>query len=258
MPLALTPKSVVRVARRPSRATAARRRARPARSGPRCSANTARPRRASRMSTSSERELRESVRQALGDRPRGGARPEEARAHVVLEADHAVARLHEVLDGLGADQAARAGDDRLLPCLLSKQGGPDGALVLARSSRGCRPGSRARRAAAASPCARTAARSRTGRSARRRDAPRPSQPRPGCCRSARGRARWSRAATGSPRGRRRRWRSRPAQCSGSRQLLLDQVDQVVHVQKVPHLLARAAIADVAQVVLEVVAQQPVG
>ena len=37
---------------------------------------------------------------------------EEARAHVVLEADHVVAALGEVDDGLGADQAARSGDYR--------------------------------------------------------------------------------------------------------------------------------------------------
>ena len=38
----------------------------------------------------------------------------------------------------------------------------------------------------------------------------------------------------------------PAQCSGSRELLLDQVDEVVDVQQVAHLLARAAVADVGQ------------
>ena len=39
-----------------------------------------------------------------------GLGAEEARAHVVLEADDGVAALGEVEDGLGADQAARSGD----------------------------------------------------------------------------------------------------------------------------------------------------
>ena len=38
--------------------------------------------------------------------------PKKRSAHVVLEPDHVVAGLDEVLDGLRADQAAGAGDDR--------------------------------------------------------------------------------------------------------------------------------------------------
>ena len=68
---------------------------------------------ASRMSISSCDELvREALLEHLGHAARRRLGAEEARAHVVLEADDGVAALGEVDDGLGADQAAGAGDDR--------------------------------------------------------------------------------------------------------------------------------------------------
>ena len=56
-------------------------------------------------------------RAAVRSAGRRGGRAEEVRAHVVLDADHVEARRDEVGDGLGADEAAGAGDDR--ECRLS-------------------------------------------------------------------------------------------------------------------------------------------
>ena len=56
-------------------------------------------------------ELRMAPRQRPGDRRGRGLGAEEARPHVVLEADHVVAGLDEVANGLRADQSAGAGDD---------------------------------------------------------------------------------------------------------------------------------------------------
>ena len=68
---------------------------------------------ASRMSSSTSGTRRELARsEALGRAGGRGLGPEEVRAHVVLDADHVEARSDEVRDGLGADQAAGAGDDR--------------------------------------------------------------------------------------------------------------------------------------------------
>jgi hypothetical protein len=55
--------------------------------------------------------VREALLQHFGHAAGRRLLAEEAGAHVVLEADDGVARLGEVDDGLGADQAARAGDD---------------------------------------------------------------------------------------------------------------------------------------------------
>ena len=55
--------------------------------------------------------VRQPLLQHLGHAARRGLLAEEAGAHVVLEADDRVAALGEVDDGLGADQAAGAGDD---------------------------------------------------------------------------------------------------------------------------------------------------
>ena len=55
--------------------------------------------------------VREPLLEHLGHAARRRLGAEEARAHVVLEADDGVAALGEVEDGLGADQAAGSGDD---------------------------------------------------------------------------------------------------------------------------------------------------
>ena len=63
-----------------------------------------------------ERQRPEGVAQTaletLRRRRRRGRRAEEVRPHVVVQADHVVARLDEVLDGLRSDQPAGSGDDR--------------------------------------------------------------------------------------------------------------------------------------------------
>src|SRR5215218_8903681 len=51
-------------------------------------------------------------------------------------------------------------------------------------------------------------------------------------------------------------RARPV--VGTEELVLDEVDQVVHVEEVAHLLAGTAVSDVAELAPEVVAEQPVG
>jgi hypothetical protein len=47
---------------------------------------------------------------AIGERPggvgRGGVGPKERRSHVVLQANHVIARLHEVPDRLRADETS--------------------------------------------------------------------------------------------------------------------------------------------------------
>ena len=109
-------------------------------------------------------EARRASRQSRSVTVRGrGLRAEEARAHVVLEPDHVEARLDEVRDRLGADQPARAGDDRDWHARPSRAPRATARSLSSIQSKMSASTSRGRRAAAASRCARTAARSRRGR-----------------------------------------------------------------------------------------------
>ena len=56
-----------------------------------------------------------------------GGRPEEARAHVVLDPDHAVTGGGEVANGLGADQASSPCDDDCAHVMIHL---PNGRLCL--------------------------------------------------------------------------------------------------------------------------------
>ena len=148
--------------------------------------------------------------------------------------------------GLRADQPAGAGDDRSRPCGRSSPArASDGALVARdpvvgcprRSSRGLRRGRQSvwrEQRGTVRDVDRHVARAGLCVGAR----PRPR------CRSARGRARSSRAATGCPHARRRRCRSRPPSVR-DRRAARRQVDEVVDVEQVAHLLAGAAVPDVA-------------
>ena len=83
---------------------------------------------ASRMSSSSVRNSARTRPAAARRARRRGVGPEEPRAHVVLDADHVVARPREVSDGLRSDQPAGArDDDRGHQLSVNSRAGTDGS-----------------------------------------------------------------------------------------------------------------------------------
>ena len=163
---------------------------------------------ASRMSRSARAELvgkRSASCSVIGAVDASG--PKNCGAHVVLDPDHVVAGPTKWRTRLGADQAAGSGDDRggHWRASTSRERGHDGASCSRDPASDVRRASRAALAARApvgpleQPRGSRRCRPDVARavgSPRRRPAPR--------CRSARGTARSSRAATASTRGRRRR------------------------------------------------------
>ena len=192
--------------------------------------------------------------------------PEEAGPHVVLDADDVEPLGDEVLDRLGADQAPRTRDDRNRhSCLLpSRRGGVDvrvprrSAPRPPRSTRGCRPAPARRCAAGATRRGRRAWRSRRGRSG--------TSPARVSATGAIGTSLPVSAAADLGRLQQREAAlAAAADVDGApvprlrvEQLALDQVDQVLDVEQVAHLLAAAAEADVGERVAEVVGEHPVG
>ncbi len=193
----------------------------------------------------------------LGDGSRGRARAEEHGPHVVVDPDHAVPGLREVLDGLGAHESPRASHDR--------------HAHLAYPSRVART-ARSFASIQASVSARMARASRRGRQSVRP-----------CRRRAVGqvdahvagallvRLLDGHLVAGQLAAQLGRLGERQAHVAaaadvdggagpvtGPHELVVDQVDQVADVEQVADLLALAAVADVAQVLPEAVGEQPIG
>ena len=196
--------------------------------------------------------------------------PKKLRAHVVLEADHGVAALGEVDDGLGADQAAGAGDDgdghgAVHDSLAGVQRAVCGRRISAEQPqllvvRGDPAEESAHGPAAARPPVRVREQPRAVGDVDRNVAgrvPRRLGPTgtalPGELAAQLGRLEQREAALAAAADVDRR----AGPVLGTSQLLLDQLDQVVDVQQVAHLLAGAAEADVAQRPPEVVGEHPV-
>ena len=186
----------------------------------------------------------------LGDQPLGHVRgrglgAEEAGPHVVLDPDDVEALGDEVLDGLGADQAPGPRDDRNRhSCLLpSPRGGVDverlGDPLLVGGDPLVDVGQHLLGAAPGSPLVQAEELRAVGKVYR--DVARRGSPRPASIGTSLPVSRWQISVVSSSERLHSRppptLTVRPSQASRVEQLALDQVDQVLDVEQVAHLLA---------------------